>query len=59
METMTTTTTNSNNFGLAHLKVEGAPAHPEDILIHCGCKKCEVVWQRQLKAYNDYHKENA
>ena len=56
---MTITTTSFNNFGLAHLKVEGAPAHPEDILIHCGCEKCEIVWQRQLKAYNDYHKENA
>lgn len=41
-------------FGFAHIKKEGAPAHPEDIYIHCGCTKCEVRWQKQLKAYNDY-----
>lgn len=45
----------NEGFGLARLKEEGAPAHPEDIYWHCGCEKCELSWQRQLKAYNDYH----
>jgi len=45
----------SVGFGYAHIKEEGAPAHPEDVFIHCGCKKCEERWQRQLKAYKDYH----
>jgi len=46
----------TTGFGLAHLKKEGAPAHPEDIYTHCGCEKCELRWQQQLKAYNDYWK---
>jgi len=48
-----------STFGLAHLKEEGAPAHPEDIYIHCGCKKCEKNWQKQLKAYNEHQKKKA
>ena len=43
-----------SGFGLARIKAEGTPAHPEDIYIHCGCQKCEDRWQKQLKAYNDY-----
>ena len=42
-------------FGLAHFKFEGAPAHPEDIYIHCGCRKCEIRWQKQLKAYEEFY----
>lgn len=42
-------------FGLARIREEGAPAHPEDIYEHCGCDECEHRWQKQLKAYNDYH----
>lgn len=48
---------NKSGFGLAHIKKEGAPAHPEDIYIHCGCAKCEARWQKQLKAYNEYYAE--
>lgn len=43
------------SFGLARLKKEGAPAHPEDVYIHCGCAECEKRWQKQLKAYNEYY----
>ena len=45
----------SRTFGLAHPKREGAPAHPEDVMIHCGCETCEICWQRQLEAYNTYY----
>ena len=45
----------SSTFELARLKEEDAPAHPEDVLIHCGCPKCEICWQRQLEAYNTYY----
>jgi hypothetical protein len=44
------------DFGLARLKIEGAPAHPEDVYIHCGCAKCEAQWQRQLEAYNAFER---
>jgi hypothetical protein len=42
------------DFGLARIKEEGAPAHPEDVYIHCGCVKCEEKWQKQLEAYNKW-----
>ena len=45
----------SSGFGLARIRGEGTPAHPEDVYYHCGCVKCEKRWQEQLKAYNDYH----
>ena len=49
----------SYGFGLARIKQEGAPAHPEDVYIHCGCEKCEIHWNKQLKAYNSFqNKEN-
>jgi hypothetical protein len=44
--------------GLAHIKEEDAPAHPEDVYIHCGCQRCEIRWQRQLAAYNNYHRKS-
>jgi hypothetical protein len=44
-----------SKYGLARIKQEGAPAHPEDILIHCGCEECEERWQRQLQAYTEFH----
>lgn len=47
--------TEKTDFGLARIKTEGAPAHPADVYIHCGCDKCELRWQQQLKAYNDYY----
>jgi hypothetical protein len=43
------------SFPLPYLKAEGAPAHPDDILIHCGCAACEARWQKQLAAYHAYH----
>ena len=46
----------NEGFGLARIKQEGAPAHPEDIYIHCGCAKCEARWQKQLKAYNEHQR---
>ena len=49
---------NNSGFGLAHIKKEGAPAHPEDVYIHCGCAKCEERWQKQLKAYNEYYEKS-
>ena len=45
-----------SDFGLARIKQEGAPAHPEDVYEHCGCQKCEDRWQKQLTAYNEFHK---
>ena len=47
-------TKDTDGFGMAHIKAEGKPAHPEDVYYHCGCKKCEEVWQRQMEAYNKY-----
>ena len=46
-------------FGLARIKQEGTPAHPDDVFIHCGCEKCEIKWQKQLKAYNDFHNKES
>lgn len=46
-----------SNFGLANLKMEGRPAHPDDVYIHCGCEKCEERWQLQLAAYEKAVKE--
>lgn len=46
-------------FGLAPLKTEGAPYHPQDIYIHCGCAKCEEKWQKQLAAYNAFYGKDA
>jgi hypothetical protein len=43
-------------FGLAHMKYEGAPAHPEDVYEHCGCDKCEARFKKQAKAYFDYRR---
>jgi hypothetical protein len=43
-----------DSFGLAHVKQEGAPAHPDDVYIHCGCAKCEARWQFQLSKYEEF-----
>ena len=45
-----------SGFGLAHLRQEGAPAHPEDVYIHCGCDKCEARFKKQAKAYFDHRR---
>lgn len=51
-------------FGLAHIRGEGAPLHPDD-LNYVG-DGYDEWYERQLKAYNDYYeiddklsKENA
>ena len=43
-----------SGFALAPVKKETAPAHPEDVYIHCGCAKCEARWQKQFSAYIEY-----
>lgn len=40
----------ADNLGMAHLKAEGAPIHPDD----ADCDMTEEFYARQLKAYNDY-----
>lgn len=40
-----------SSFGRAHLKEEGAPAHPDDVYVHCGCIKCEAKFMKQAEAY--------
>lgn len=37
-------------FGLAHLKGEGAPIHPDDM----GCVLTDEQYNKQLEAYNKY-----
>jgi hypothetical protein len=39
-----------SSFGLAHIKKEGAPIHPDDTLADF----TDEQYDRQLKAYNDY-----
>lgn len=50
---------NVSPFGLAGLKVEGAPMHPEELSWEHypdeGCAICLQRWNNQLKAYNKYH----
>jgi hypothetical protein len=40
-------------FGLAHLKGEGAPMHPDDMMQ--GWLPTDEHYQRQLNAYNDHY----
>ena len=46
-------------FGLVKLKVEGAPADPDDYDWEhppgSGCKQCQDRYDRALKRYNDYN----
>jgi hypothetical protein len=42
--------------GLAHVKEEGAPAHPEDVYEHCGCDRCEAKFKKQARAYFDHQR---
>jgi len=46
-------------FGLAHIKQEGAPAHPDDYTWEhppgSGCEKCQRNYERALKKYKEYH----
>jgi hypothetical protein len=39
----------SNGFGMAHIKGEGKPLHPDDI----DADMNDEQYERQLKAYND------
>lgn len=43
-------TMQGQGFGLAHLKKEGAPLHPDDM--YCAT---EEQYAKQLKAYNEYY----
>ena len=40
-------------FGLAHLKAEGAPIHPDDI----DANMTDEYIKKQAKAYFDYHRK--
>ena len=42
------------NFGLVHLRAEGAPGHPEDYTWECSCETCKKRMLDQAKAYFDY-----
>lgn len=42
----------ASKFGMAYIRAEGAPMHPEDI--HCGLEPGTEAYEKQLKAYNDY-----
>ena len=49
-----------SGFGLAPIKEEGAPMHPDDMLgwtfpDHWTEADYSKWYDRQLKAYNDYH----
>ena len=44
------------SFGLATVKEEGAPAHPEDVYTHCGCRKCDESFRKQALAYYRHRK---
>lgn len=39
-----------SHFGLAHIKREGGPGHPDDV---CGDLVSDEVYLRQLQAYKD------
>jgi hypothetical protein len=39
------------DFGLVHLKSEGAPIHPDDV----DCDLSPEAYDRQLTAYNNYY----
>lgn len=43
---------------MARVKAEGAPAHPDDVYIHCGCAKCSARFRRQALAYYTFLKDN-
>ena len=46
-------------FGLAKIKAEGAPQHPDDYDWEhppgSGCEKCQRKYERALQNYNDYY----
>ena len=42
-----------HGFGLAHIRGEGKPIHPDDINYTCFCDKCQEHYYKQLEAYND------
>lgn len=51
----------TKSFGMAHLRVEGKPLHPDEIEYEHGeeCKICWAKYQRQLKAYNEQVKKTS
>lgn len=42
-----------SGFGIAKIRGEGKPIHPDDLNYKCWCEKCQTHYQNQLKAYND------
>lgn len=49
-----------NDFGLARIKEEGAPVHPDDLDWECDITKCDVCRQRykqQLAAWEDWERK--
>ena len=45
----------TSGFGLAHLKTEGAPVHPDDVYCDAAGQEWADWYARQLKAYNKFH----
>ncbi len=45
-------------FGMAHVKAEGMPAHPDDLYSTDWDELPEGAYERQLKAYNDWRFPN-
>lgn len=48
-----------SDFGLARIKVEGAPRHPDEIDYEHGeeCPTCSAKYKRQLDAYLKWEQE--
>ena len=44
-------------FGLAFVRTEGAPIHPDDPVWDTSYEMTKEFYDRQLKAYNDYYKK--
>jgi len=44
-----------NNFGLVHLKAEGAPIHPDDVVCGISSEMTDERFFSQLKAYYKFH----
>lgn len=47
----------ADGFGMARIKKEGSPVHPEDLdweHYPDECAECAAKWEKQLAAYNAY-----
>lgn len=45
--------TTQSNFGMPHIRKEGAPLHPDDL----ECDLTKEQYERQLRAYKEYFEE--